>query len=349
MIVNYSYCQQNYKPGYILNNNNDTLHVELQEEILSDLMLKVKYKNTVHSSEISTANPGEIKGFGYTNGSLYKSVRFLDNPIDSTSIKSYFVEQLLSGVYDLFLYQKADQQVYIILNEGHQYLLTNTTYTGRGEVKEQGQYQNQLLFLAVQCEALKKDIDLIKFDEQSIMQFVTQLNKCTNPNKAVINYYHKAKSKFEIMAFAGAFPVISSLQATAEIMVRLSYPKLARNVYINVGLHYSQTPSVGTGYSYGNFVYQYKTKDVIFSLPVLVQYNITSGRVQPYIGAGFSIMKWDQTYTYYRGTINNNQISVEVIAEVGIEATLMKNLLIKAAWRYEKLVQYPAIGIAVKF
>jgi len=92
----------------------------------------------------------------------------LDNPIDSTSIKNYFVEQLLSGVYDLFLYQKVDQQVYIILNEGHQYLLTNTTYTGRGEVKEQGQYQNQLLFLAVQCEALKKDIDLIKFDEQSI-------------------------------------------------------------------------------------------------------------------------------------------------------------------------------------
>ncbi|MBC7627055.1 hypothetical protein [Ferruginibacter sp.] len=34
MIANYSYCQQNYKPGYILNNNNDTLHVELQEEIL---------------------------------------------------------------------------------------------------------------------------------------------------------------------------------------------------------------------------------------------------------------------------------------------------------------------------
>ncbi len=350
LLTTFSYCQQKTNPGYVLLITGDTLHVDLEDENMNDLLLQVKYKKDGPSSTVSIAHPGEVAGFGYLNGSVYKSIRFSDNAFDSTSIKNYFAEQLLAGAYDLFAYQQDGQKVYVISNENQYYVLTNTTYTGRGEIKEEGQYQNRLLFLAVQCNTLQKNIDVITYNDQSLIKFVTELNNCTNPNKSVINYYHKEKSKFELIAFAGALPINNSLQIGTEIMARFSYPKLSHNAYVTIGLHYSQTPYTYTSTVVTqNWLYGLVTKDVIFSIPFLIQYNFLSGGVQPYIGMGASISGLKQSVTNYKGTTTYNRIGVGPVAELGIEAKVVNNLLIKAAWRFEEVLQYPVIGVALIF
>ena len=141
-----SYCQQRYLPGYLLSANGDTVNVALQEEIRNDLLLQVKYKKDEQSTEISIRKPGEIIGFGYTGGNVYKSISVPDGTSDSNNnIKCYFVQQLLAGSFDLYLYSKKDRQVYLVNKENHYYQLTNTIYLANGQVDEPGNYQNQLL------------------------------------------------------------------------------------------------------------------------------------------------------------------------------------------------------------
>lgn len=345
-----SFCQNNYKPGYILKNSGDTIYVQLQEENTGNLQLKVKYKKNGQNAEISSANPGEIKGFGYTNGSLYQSAQFSEDTFDSTAVRQYFVKQLLSGAFDLFVYNKADQYVYIIYNEGERFLLTNTIYTANGEIKKEGNFKNQLYFLCRQCDALKKDIDLIEFNEQRIVEFVTQLNRCASPGEPIISYYHKQKNEINVITFAGALPVKGSVQVNAEIIARWYLSKIIKNFSLNVGIHYSNVPSgISSDVNRNDPLWKYRRKDGFFSFPVVLQYHLSLGKFYPYVGVGFSIVHWDQPYTYYQTNLKFTPVGVTGIAEIGVECMLTKYFLIKAAWRYEELIQYPALGIAVKF
>ena len=114
-----SFCQQSYLPGFIISSNGDSMQVTLQEEIRSELLLQVKYKKDNASSNISIARAGDIKGFGYIGGSVYKSISLADDPADSINVKNYFAEQLLAGACDLFVFSKKDRQVYIVNKENH--------------------------------------------------------------------------------------------------------------------------------------------------------------------------------------------------------------------------------------
>jgi len=307
------------------------------------------FKGDKLSSQVSTAKPGEITGFGYIGGSVYKSITFSDNLSDSTIKKNYFAEQLLAGVYDLFAYPKNDQQVFVVRKENNYYLLTNTSYMGSGEINEPGNYQSQLLFLSVPCKTPLNDIERISFNEKNIVKFITELNHCVSPEKSFISYYHKDKSKFEVMAFAGAFPANSSFQICSEVMARLSYPKVNRNVYFIVGVHYSQTPYIYYARTPGYSIYKINTTDALLSVPFTLQYNFTSGRIQPYLGVGFSVGVMKETNSDYKGQTKYSKFRLSGVGEIGIEARLISQLFIKAAWRYEGYFEYPVLGIAYKF
>ena len=346
------YCQQQYLPGYIVTNNGDTMLVTLQEESMRDITQAIKFKKDLQSAA-TTFKPGEISSFGYNNGGLYKSILFPDNPSDSTDVKYYFAEQLLAGTYDLFLYQRKDHPAYAVRKDNHYYVLTNTTYTGRGEINDDGNYQNLLLFLTVNCGITPRDIEGVGYNDKSMIKIITQLNHCANPDAKVISFDRPRNSKFEIIAFAGAFPAVQSFQLAAEVIARFPYPKISRNLYINVGIHFSSTPSL---YNQPNSYYFFNkapTTDLLFSVPVTAQYNFIRGIIQPYIAAGGLIGVLNETIdatSYGKGKFHfNNGFKLSAIGEVGIEATVIRNLLIKTAWRYEGMVEYPVVGIAYRF
>ena len=344
------YCQQQYLPGYIVTNNGDTMHVTLQEGSMRDITQTIKFKKDLQSAA-STFKPGDISSFGYDKGGLYKSVLFSGNPSDSTDVKYYFAEQLLAGTYDLFLYQRKDHPAYIVRKDNHYYVLTNTTYTGRGEIDDTGNYQNQLVFLSVNCGITIRDIEAVGFDDKSMIKIITELNHCANPSAKVISYDHPRNTKFEIIAFAGAFPAVQSFQLAAEVIARFPYPKISRNLYINVGIHFSSTPSLYNKPNSYYFLKNAKTSDMIYSLAATMQYNFIRGIIQPYIAAGGLMGVQNETVnTASFGKFHfDNGFKLSAIGEAGIEATVVRKLLIKAAWRYEAMVEYPVIGIAYKF
>jgi hypothetical protein len=345
-----AFCQQQrYLPGYLINSGGDTMNVVLQEEIRSELLLQVKYKRDVQSADISVAKAGEITGFGYTGGSIYKSISLQEDPSDSNSVKKYFAEHLLAGSYDLFVFTKKDRVVYVVNKENQYYQLTNTVYRASGQVDEPGNYQNQLLFLSVSCNIPQSEIERVRFDDNALIDFVTKLNRCANPGKAVVNYYHKEKSKVGAMAFIGGLPVNSSYQISAEIVARFSYPKINKNITFNIGVHYSRSPFIESDRTYGNILFQIKKTDVLISVPATIQYNFTAGIIQPYVNVGFAVGSFKETTVDYRGEVHNDRITIAGVGEIGLEIKLVPFLLIKGGWRYESYIQHPAVGVAFKF
>jgi hypothetical protein len=232
-----------------------------------------------------------------------------------------------------------------VSKDNHFYQLTNTVYLANGQVDEQGNYQSQLLFLSFSCNIPQTEIERIRFDDNSIINFVTKLNRCIHPGKAVVNYYHKEKRKFGVMAY----PINDSYQVSAEIVARFTYPKINKNISFNIGIHYSHSPFIKTTRNAGFSLYQIKTTDVLFSVPATIQYNFIAGRIQPYMNVGFAIGSLKETNSDYTGVRTSNRVTIAGVGEIGIEIKIVPFLFVKGAVRYESYIQYPAIGLAFKF
>jgi outer membrane protein W len=98
-------------------------------------------------------------------------------------------------------------------------------------------------------------------------------------------------------------------------------------------------------------LYTLATHNQVYSIPVTFQYNFTTGIVQPYFYAGISGAYSTKTANSFTTGIpsSSNQFGVALVIGIGIEARVISKLYFKADWRYEVLMQYPAIGLAYKF
>jgi len=123
---------------------------------------------------------------------------------------------------------------------------------------------------------------------------------------------------------------------------------MGRNIYFNTGLRYSHSPFITYARTPGFSKYQINKTDILLSVPATVQYSFSSGRIQPYLGFGFSVGVLKETASDFSGQRVNTNFKFSGVFELGIEAKLINQLFIKAAWRYESFLQCPVIGIAYK-
>jgi len=343
-------AQENYVPGYIVKKNADTLRGYLQEERKQDLLKQVKFKENSNSA-ISAFGTDAVVSFAYDQGNIYKSVSF--QSADDTSVtKTYFANQLVEGGYNLYEFEENGETDYLVQQGSNTYLLYNTTYHGTGEINRPGNYLNQLNLLCVACDQLRPRLTQLGYYHKELIAFVSDLNKCVNPGKQVKNYYHKPKIHAEVIIFAGGLPISSvRSQITGEILARFSYPQISNRTFLNVGLHYSNTINSSTLLSYGNIKYHDKEHHQVICVPATIQYNLVSWVVQPYVCVGFSLAYLSEITdeTYFTPRVVDNRFGVSVIGAAGLEVNISKILLAKAEWRYELLLQYPAIGLALKF
>ena len=346
-------AQTKYVPGYLVGNNADTLKIYLEGEYSSDLVKQVHYKKELTSKETLMAGPGEIRRFGYDHGSIYRSVSFVTQDGDSSESRSRFAVLMVSGLYNLLSYTENDETYYIIQEESRSFILYNTSYNPQGDIKRKGNYQDQLILLSVACEKKLKNPEQIDYKTSELIAFVESLNRCVAPEQSSVNYFQKSKPIVHPMLFAGGLPLGTPGQITAEAGLRISSAHISKKVSLNVGFHYSYTKLNSTYQPSWDPTTSFKVlqKDQIYSVPVTLQYNFLTWKIQPYFGAGFSITNLSETKEsgYLIVPVNHNGWDFAFVAELGAEGYITRNLFIKAAWRYELLLQYPAIGVGWKF
>jgi hypothetical protein len=344
-------AQSNYKSGYLVKNNKDTVRGFILEAIESDYSKLVNFKSDSGSSA-RIFLPGDIQSFG-VGSRIYKSISFLNTDPEILKRDSCFAKKLITGKYDLFVFARGDRQFYLIKNDTSTYFLYNSLLSNNGELITQGNYTNTLNLISIPCEKLASRYDRVGYGEKEMSDFVLALNKCISPETAV-SYYQKPKSVMQIFLFAGGLPLGMQSQLTIEGLMRFSLPAVNKNTFLNVGLHYSSTHSAQSYVDpyYGD--YSRNSNHTIYSVPLTIQYDFISGIIRPYIYGGIGIAYLHQTVSgepEYIATLDKpvQNFGISFVVGIGIEAKIINRLFVRVDYRYELVLQYPAIGIAYQF
>jgi hypothetical protein len=350
----YSSAQTNFAAGYIVKTDGDTLHGYLQEEIRSQLVFEIQFKTENSNSSFQTFTTNDVKAFKYETGNHYKKITFKNTLPDSGYMETVFALELVEGAYNLYSYILKEETYFIAEGNGASYFLYNTTYNANGAVLIEGNYISRLGVLAAACPNKSFNTEQLNYAEKDISKYIFDLNNCLSPNTASINHYQKPKAVSQIVLFAGGIILGKNKnQVTADAAMRLMYPQLSKDLFIIIGIHFSNSNRIqkDVDYNYNHFTYLFS--DEVICVPLTLQYNFEIGPIHPYLGGGFAaayLNEKNTTTDYYAAHIPpQNRFGVSVIAAAGIEGNITNNLLIKAEWRYEFFFQYPVVGIAYSF
>ncbi|HTS44248.1 MAG TPA: hypothetical protein VMH01_07610 [Puia sp.] len=341
-------AQKIFVPGYIVKNSGDTSRGLLQEEMRKDLLTQVQFKTDI-SSPAKVFTVDDVKSFKYESGDMYKKISFLDISGDSDIHATCFGKQLVEGRYSLFDFESKGSLFFLLTVAPDSYLLYDAVYYANGEEKEEGSYVAQLTLLSNECKYDFFQPNQTGFNEKDISQFVMQLNQCAAPDEKAVSYYTKPKVSTEFLVYAGGLPLGKQGQITVEGIARICYPQISRKFFVNIGFRYARivTESISDTSLYDHFIETHQ----IYCVPLTLQYNILTGRVQPFIYAGVSVAYLKETAE--DALVNDSgfqhNYGFAFIVGAGLEVYIVKGLAFRADWRYELLTQFPSIGLSYRF
>ena len=343
------FAQQDFARGYIIKQNRDTVKGFIKTVVEADLYESVFFKTNLNG-EWTRYGHSDLLGFGFDN-EIFTSVQFLNT--SKGNIKdTTFARQLVSGLYNLFTYLNNDGRRFFLLRKDTSInLLYDNLLSNTGEVEQTGNYQNFLNFISIPCDKLKDKYKQVGYDEKSISDFIQATNNCLSGGTSV-TYLTKQKVTVTPIIFAGGLSVSRQRsQISANFLVRLTKPGVNKNMSLNIGLNYSNTTYMTSYNSALNPLYRYYTLEQIESIPVTAQYNFTLKRVQPYfyLGVSGAYKTEDNLATGFWVEPNEKGLTASVVGGVGIEARIISGLYLRADWRYELIIQYPAIGLSYHF
>jgi hypothetical protein len=147
----------------------------------------------------------------------------------------------------------------------------------------------------------------------------------------------------------GSYLKENSSQVSAGGEFRVRNANISRKLWYVAGLHYARTNEIAVYRNYGREERENRITE-IYSLPATLHYTFTERIIQPYIYVGFSAA---YKRTNYRSPIRDSgfqgRYGFALVGGIGIEAYPASFIAIKADWRYELLLQYPALGVAIRF
>ncbi len=114
-------------------------------------------------------------------------------------------------------------------------------------------------------------------------------------------------------------------------------------------MHYSRTVTTEHVRNGANVPYIRTIYHQVISLPITIQYDFLPGKVRPYVYGGFSAAYLDEANPNpvpYEQFVPESKFGMAMVLGVGIEVMIVKKLYVRFDYRYELLVQLPAIGIA---
>lgn len=202
----FSISQTNYRDGYVIGLNNDTvmgmIDFKLDEENMHAVRFIPKGEEKVHQYF-----PGEIIGYRLVeDGKYYVSKEI---KIEKNYNRVVFVEFLVQGLKNLYYYKLNLRDFYLIEDDSGKLIVLSKKPDSFDNLRvvEDLKYKGVLKYVFKEYELVHKQTDKAKFDRKDMIRLTRDYhnNVCLDGSECIIfeNDYTKKFAKFYFAFYAG--------------------------------------------------------------------------------------------------------------------------------------------------
>jgi hypothetical protein len=135
-----TFGQEQFKNGYIITNEKDTLHGQILSEIDSKLAFKISFRDEASGSEVTSYLVSDLVGFGFNNGRTFERITLRKPESDTTSV---FVKKVLTGKIDLWIWRNSNDEPDILLKNNSNQKFVHLTKVDDRPTTEDGKKYTQ--------------------------------------------------------------------------------------------------------------------------------------------------------------------------------------------------------------
>lgn len=233
-------AQSDFRNGYIINKNNDTIHGLIDYKGNKASARICSYREDVNA-ETQSFTPDEIKGYRFIDSKYYISM-LVNNGIEK---KQIFIEYLINGIVDIYYYRDdhgehyliddGNNKLYELKNEEKEVMVNGTRY-----MKESKEYIGLLKAVFKDSPTTNKKIENINLNHKSLITITNDYHNEVCVDKECIIYEKKLpKTKNTYGLVIGLNGM--SFSGTSEFTKKYYYMRnsdFGFEIFPSIGLYY---------------------------------------------------------------------------------------------------------------
>ena len=308
-----------FKEGYIIKNNNDTIrgYINWEGSIINSNHCEFKL---TPDGESQKYKPGEISAFRFNDSKFFSTWDLNTN----NQVKRVFIEWLIKGRASILAYSGEGAEIkYFLLTEDSKLTeLTNTMQEfvndGVSYKRNNQEYKNILLYNFRDCPSLDAQIKSTLLDGKALLKITKKYHEMTCTTENCVVFEEKSRNMvFDWGVYSG---FLSSKWILNSDLPEKVYS--ANSFGYGLALNISNLPalspkfSVKVNFAIFSSMYIYDTTDVMplitddrivkigyAKIPIQLSYRFTHKKLSPYISGGgtvnvrFSYKQFDQHLT----------------------------------------------------
>ncbi len=297
-----TYSQPDFREGFIIKNNNDTIYGLIEFKENSSNFRKCIFKKEVNlKKEVFSAT--DIKAYRYNNSKYYVS-KLIDNNGGKAKEK-VFLEFLINGIVDIYCYRElGDEQFFVDAGDGNLVKLKNETkeYTKNENsyFLESKEYIGVLKYIFKDSPTITQKAEYTPLSSKPLINIAKDYhNEICKDEECII--YEKKIPKFKVLLKAGPAigfnkkEMIDSYDIPPYIsygaFISTNFPQLIKNFYINYKIvfghiHYSNQFSARSTYNPLTRHYDISFQRQLLENSVNLVYEFPLGKINPTIKLG---------------------------------------------------------------
>jgi len=300
--------QTNFRPGYVITNENDTLRglIDYRGDVRNSKSCDFKENE---ASVVKEFKPFGIKGYRFTDSKFYVSKTVITN---SMEVK-LFLEFLVNGKADLYYYfdgdnshyfiEKSDKQIFELTNE-EQHIFAN----GHEYIRDSKDYVGRLKNAFIDCPQIFSSIDETTLGTKSLINLTKKYHNYVCSDEKCIIYEKQFKPiKLKFAPFAsmnsssltlsnsGLYNVIhfnSASFPTIGLQMNSTLPRANEKLSFQVSAEYGKSNFYGSGiapYNYNPGTEQVYMHITSFTGKAGFKYTSPKGKIRPIVMVGGNV------------------------------------------------------------
>jgi len=308
--------QSDFKPGYIITHENDTLRgfIDLKANSINSNHCDFKPNE---NTDPKTYFPKDIKAYRIADLKYYVAREVKPDSIQIT----LFLEYLVDGIADLFYLRKDDKDMYFLEKDGEMYQLTSeerlVNYTAQSitEARKYGgksvnyyrrtnKYLGLLNIAFSDCPELKTKINNTDFAYKPLIKLTKEYHDKMCSDAKCIDYSKSTKNRVYIEPVAGVIFSRNGMLTSHQYENNVSYIVGANVRLLPLQSHYVWNLLIGINYSQNKLenIFSHdlefdasvvdpvkiKADYSIIRIPISVEYTFPMGKLSPLLIATYS-------------------------------------------------------------